>query len=196
MRYLVWMLISFTMLIGLSSCDLLQQTAELQRLSQCNFEVSGVSDIRLAGLDLGSGMKRNDLNAAQILQLTNAVFNKNLPLRFNVLVKVDNPNNGTAALSRMDYTVFLDGIELLSSSFDQRHEIGPGSSSIVPVPIGVELFQIMSGQSAEAVSNLAFKLTGGDSKPAELEMRIEPFINIANKQVPYPNTLNIKYLIK
>jgi LEA14-like dessication related protein len=190
------LIISFIIAISLTSCDILQQTAELQRLSQCKFDVNGVSGIRLAGVELRSGMKRSDLNAVQIMQLTNSVFNNNLPLRFDVLVKVDNPNSGTAALSRMDYTVILDGIELLSSSFNQRYEIAPGGTAIVPVPISVELFQLMSGQSADAVANLGFKLTGGESKPVELVMKLKPYLNVAGKQIQYPNTLNINYIIK
>lgn len=179
----------------ISSCDILQQTAEIQRLRLCEFDVNGVSGVKVAGIDLRQGMTRSDLNAAQIMQLTNAVFSNKMPLKFDLLVKVDNPNDKTAALSRMDYSIVVDGLELISGNINQRYEVGPGSSTVIPLPIEIELFQALSGQSADAISNLAFKLTGSESKPVDLLFRVKPYINVGGRQMAYPGFLDIRHTL-
>lgn len=176
----------------LPSCDILNQAAEVTRLQQCKFQVDGVSSIRLAGVELREGMKSTDLNTGQLLQLANAAFQKNMPLSFDVLVDVNNPNAKAASLTRMDYRVFLDGVELLSGQMDQKYSIGPNSNTQVAVPVQVELYKALSGQSADAVSNIGFKLTGGASKPVDLLVKVKPYIQVGLSSIPYPGFIDIR----
>ncbi len=176
----------------LPSCDVLNQAAEVGRLQQCTFQVEGVNNIFLAGIELRQGMKSTDLNSGQLMQLANAAFQKNMPLSFNVMVRVKNPNTKTAALSRMDYRVFLDGVEMLSGQMNQRYSIGPNSNTDVAVPVQLELYKALSGQSADAVSNIGFKLTGSSSKPVELLVKVKPYMQVGLTSLPYPGYIDIR----
>lgn len=176
----------------LPSCDVLNQAAEVGRLQQCTFQVEGVNNIFLAGIELRQGMKSTDLNSGQLMQLANAAFQKNMPLSFNVMVRVKNPNTKTAALSRMDYRVFLDGVEMLSGQMNQRYSIGPNSNTDVAVPVQLELYKALSGQSADAVSNIGFKLTGSSSKPVELLVKVKPYMQVGLTTLPYPGYIDIR----
>ena len=176
----------------LPSCDVLNQAAEVGRLQQCTFQVEGVNNIFLAGIELRQGMKSTDLNSGQLMQLANAAFQKNMPLSFNVVVRVKNPNTKTAALSRMDYRVFLDGVEMLSGQMNQRYSIGPNSNTDVAVPVQLELYKALSGQSADAVSNIGFKLTGSSSKPVELLVKVKPYMQVGLTSLPYPGYIDIR----
>jgi hypothetical protein len=177
------------------SCDIIQQAGSLSRLKECEFSINGVNAINLAGIELREGMQSSDLNTGQIMQLANAAFQKNMPLKFNLLVNVNNPNSKAAALSRMDYTLFLDGVELLSGQLNQRFTIESGKSIEIPLPVQVELFKTMSGQSADAVSNLGFKLTGNSNKKVEILFKVKPFIYVGASAIPYPGFIEIKHQI-
>lgn len=182
-------------LLTTPSCDILEQTAQVQRLSQCTFDVHNVDNIKLAGVSIQQGMHYSDLNTAQIMSLTGAVFRKELPLDFNLNVKVDNPNNRPAAMSRMDYIVFVDGVELIAGVFNERIEIAPGGSSIVPMDLHLDLFKALSGEAGDALINLAFKLSGNESRPAELLFKVKPYINVGGSQLAYPGYLNVNHTL-
>ena len=191
-RYIRHIGIIFLIFSVLPSCDVLNQAAEVGRLQQCTFQVEGVNNIFLAGIELRQGMKSTDLNSGQLMQLANAAFQKNMPLSFNVVVRVKNPNTKTAALSRMDYRVFLDGVEMLSGQMNQRYSIGPNSNTDVAVPVQLELYKALSGQSADAVSNIGFKLTGSSSKPVELLVKVKPYMQVGLTSLPYPGYIDIR----
>lgn len=191
-RYIRHIGIIFLIFSVLPSCDVLNQAAEVGRLQQCTFQVEGVNNIFLAGIELRQGMKSTDLNSGQLMQLANAAFQKNMPLSFNVMVRVKNPNTKTAALSRMDYRVFLDGVEMLSGQMNQRYSIGPNSNTDVAVPVQLELYKALSGQSADAVSNIGFKLTGSSSKPVELLVKVKPYMQVGLTSLPYPGYIDIR----
>jgi len=178
-----------------TSCDVIQQAGSISRLKECEFEINGVDAVNLAGIELRDGMRSSDLNTGQIMQLANAAFQKNMPLKFNLLVNVNNPNTKPAALSRMDYSVFIDGVELLSGQLNQHYTIESGQSIEIPLPVQVELFKAMSGQSADAVSNLGFKLTGNNSKQVELLFKVKPYILVGLNAIPYPGFIEIKHLL-
>ncbi len=191
-KYIRHIGIIFLIFSVVPSCDVLNQAAEVGRLQQCTFQVEGVNNIFLAGIELRQGMKSTDLNSGQLMQLANAAFQKNMPLSFNVMVRVKNPNTKTAALSRMDYRVFLDGVEMLSGQMNQRYSIGPNSNTDVAVPVQLELYKALSGQSADAVSNIGFKLTGSSSKPVELLVKVKPYMQVGLTTLPYPGYIDIR----
>ncbi len=188
-------LLGLLLLFTAPSCELLEQSAQVQRLSLCTFDVSHVDQVKLAGIHLRDGMGYEDLNAAQIMTLTGALINNKLPLDFNLNVKVDNPNDKTAAMSRMDYTIFVDGLELVTGALNERYEIAPGGSTVIPMRLQLELFQALSGETGDALVNLAFKLTGDDSRTSELLFRVKPYIRVGGRELAYPGYLNVNHTL-
>lgn len=188
-------LLALLVLFTMPSCELLEQSAQVQRLRLCTFDVSHVDQVKLAGIHLRDGMDYGDLNAAQIMTLTGALMSRNLPLDFNLNVKVDNPNDKTAAMSRMDYTIFVDGLQLVSGVLNQRYEIAPGQSVVVPMRLQLELFQALSGETGDALVNLAFKLTGDDSRDSELLFRVKPYIRVSGRELAYPGYLDVNHTL-
>lgn len=189
------LLLALLLAIATPSCDVLEQTAQVQRLSLCTFDVTGVDNIRLAGVNLRQGMSYSDLNAAQVMSLTGALFNRNLPLEFNLNVKVDNPNDKPAAMNRMEYNILLDGMQLVAGAVDDRYEVPAGASTTIPMRLQLELFEALSGESGDALVNLAFKLTGNESNPSELLFRVKPYIRVGGRELAYPGYLNVNHTL-
>lgn len=181
--------------IGLASCDVLTQVAQMANFANCKFNFNSVDQIQMLGVNLSKGMSKNDLNAAQLLSLANAIANKKLPVSFNVNVGVNNPNNITASMSKMDYIVSLNGKEVISTTLNKSVNVGANSSSVVSIPITTDLFQLFSGESADALLNLAFKLAGASSEPVNVGLKVKPYISINGQQLAYPDFISMNKVL-
>ena len=181
--------------IGLASCDVLTQVAQMANFANCKFNFNSVDQIQMLGVNLSKGMSKSDLNAAQLLSLANAIANKKLPVTFNVNVGVDNPNSIAASMTKMDYIVSLNGKEVISTTLNKSVSVGANSSSVVSIPISTDLFQLFSGESAEALLNLAFKLAGASSDPVNVGLKVKPYISINGQQLAYPDFISMNKVL-
>ena len=181
--------------MGLASCDILTQVAQMANFANCKFNFDSVDQIEMLGVNLSKGMSKSDLNASQLLTLANAIMSKKLPVTFNVNVGVNNPNTIPAAMSKMDYIVSLNGKEVISTTLNKSVNIGANSSSVVSIPITTDLFQLFSGESADAIVNLAFKLAGASSDPVNVGLKVKPYITINNQQLAYPDFISMNKVL-
>lgn len=189
-------LIILMVAIGLSSCNLLTQVAQMANFANCTFNFKNISDIQMLGIDLSKGMTKENLNVSQLLSLTNAVMSKRLPVTFNINLNVDNPNSIAASMGKMDYIVSLNGKEVVSTTLNKSINVPANSSNIVTIPITTDLFQLFSGESADAIINLAFKLAGASSDPVNLGLKVKPYITINNSQLAYPNYITLDKVLR
>ena len=181
--------------IGLASCDVLTQVAQMANFANCKFNFNSVDQIQMLGVNLSKGMSKSDLNAAQLLSLANALANKKLPVSFNVNIGVNNPNTIPASMSKMDYIVSLNGKEVISTTLNKSVSVGANSSSVVSIPITTDLFQLFSGESADALLNLAFKLAGASSDPVNVGLKVKPYISINGQQLAYPDFISMNKVL-
>ena len=181
--------------MGLASCDVLTQVAQMANFANCKFNFNSVDQIQMLGVNLSKGMSKSDLNAAQLLSLANAIANKKLPVSFNVNVGVNNPNTIPASMSKMDYIVSLNGKEVISTTLNKSVNVGANSSSVVSIPITTDLFQLFSGESADALLNLAFKLAGASSEPVNVGLKVKPYISINGQQLAYPDFISMNKVL-
>ena len=181
--------------MGLTSCNILTQVAQMANFAKCTFDFKNVSNIQMLGIDLSKGMTKENLNVSQLLSLTNAVMSKKLPVTFNINLNVDNPNSIAASMAKMDYIVSLNGKEVISTTMNQSVSVGPNSNSVVSIPITTDLFQLFSGESADAIVNLAFKLAGASSQPVNVGLKVKPYISINGQQLAYPDVITMNKVL-
>ena len=177
--------------LGLSSCDLLTQVAQMANFANCTFDFNSINKIQMLGVNLSKGMTKDDLNATQLLNLANALMKRELPVTFNVNLDVENPNAIAAAMSKMDYIVSLNGKQVISTTMNNSINVPAKSKNTITIPVTTDLFQLFSGESADAILNLAFKLAGASSDPVKLGLQVKPYITINNQQLSYPNYITI-----
>lgn len=186
--------------LGLSSCEVLtqvaNQAAQMYNLVNCTFDFNNVNNIQMLGINLNKGMTKNDLNVSQLLSLTNALINKSLPVSFNVNLDINNPNSIAAAMTKMDYVLTLNGKQVVSTTLNQGVNVPANSKGSVSIPITTDLFQLFSGESADAIVNLAFKLAGTSSEPVNVGLKVKPYININNQQLAYPDFITLNKTLK
>ncbi|MDP3463400.1 MAG: LEA type 2 family protein [Bacteroidales bacterium] len=181
----------FLLIGSLSACDILQQVTEMQQLSLCTFDLNGVDQVKLAGIQLRPGMEKSGLTVSESLTLAGAIFNKSLPLQMNMMVKVDNPNEKKASLNKMDYILFVDGKELISGMVQEKFEINGGSSLMLALPMSLDLYKVLQNETSDALVNLAFKLVSDKGQPTEVMLKIKPYLKIGSSELVYPGFLTL-----
>lgn len=181
--------------LGLSSCEVLNQVAQTVNFASCKFNFNSVDNIQMLGINLSKGMTKNDLNITQLASLTSAIVNKRLPVTFNVNVGVDNPNSIAASMAKMDYIITLNGKEVVNTSLNNSINVPANGSSVVSIPITTDLFQLFSGETGDAVLNLAFKLAGASSEPVQVGLKVKPYISINGQQLAYPNYITMNKVL-
>ena len=176
---------------GLASCDVLTQVAQMANFANCTFDLNSVNHIEMLGINLSKGMSRENLNISQGLALVNAISNRSLPVTFNVNLDVSNPNSIAASMAKMDYILTLNGKQVVSTTMNNSVNVPAKSNSVVTIPITTDLFQLFSGESADAIVNLAFKLAGASSNPVDVGLKVKPYISINGQQLAYPDYISM-----
>ena len=181
--------------MGLASCDVLTQMAQMANFANCKFNFNSVDQIQMLGVNLSKGMSKSDFNAVQLISLANAIANRELPVTFNVNLGVNNPNSIAASMSKMDYIITLNGKQVVSTTLNKSINVPANSNSSVSIPITTDLFQLFSGESADAIVNLAFKLAGASSDPVNVGIKVKPYITINNQQLAYPDFISMNKVL-
>ena len=182
--------------MGLASCDVLTQVAQMANFANCTFDFNSVNQIQMLGINLSKGMSRESLNITQGLALVNAITNRSLPVTFNVNLDVSNPTSIAASMAKMDYILTLNGKQVISTTMNNSVNVPAKSNSVVTIPITTDLFQLFSGESADAIVNLAFKLAGASSNPVNVGLKVKPYINIGNQQLAYPDYITLNKVLQ
>ncbi|MBR0176040.1 MAG: LEA type 2 family protein [Bacteroidales bacterium] len=177
--------------VGLASCDVMTQVAQMATFAKCNFDFNSVNQIQMLGINLSKGMTKENLNISQGLALVNAITNKSLPVTFNVNLDVDNPNSIAASMAKMDYIVTLNGKQVISTTMNQAVNVPANAKNTISIPVTTDLFQLFSGESADAIVNLAFKLAGANSNPVNVGLKVKPYISIGSQQLAYPDYISL-----
>lgn len=181
--------------MGLASCDVLTQVAQMANFANCTFNFNNVNQIQMLGVNISKGMTKESLNVSQLLALTNAIMSKSLPVTFNVNLDVRNPNSIAASMAKMDYILTLNGKQVISTTMNQAVSVPANSSNTVSIPISTDLFQLFSGESADAIVNLAFKLAGANSNPVNVGLKVKPYISINGQQLAYPDYITMNKVL-
>ena len=200
MKKNILILVVVGLMMGLTGCEQLNQiayqTSQMVNLKNCTFNVDGVNNINMMGININKNMSMGDLTAAQIINVTNTLMNKKLPVSFNVIFDIKNPNNIPASMGKMDYIIALNNKEVVSSTFTDGFYIPANSNGKITIPISTDLFQLFSGESKDAILDLAFKLAGAKSNPVNLGVKIKPYIKVNNQSLAYPDYITINKVLE
>lgn len=176
-----------------SGCDITKQVNELKTFSKCDFRLYTVENINLAGINIEDYKSYNDLNLLDVAKISSALAKGNMPLSFTLNVQVKNPNPTPAALNKMEWILFIDDIELLDGVSEQRVEVpANGGISNLPLDIKADLKKVLTGESGEALSNLAFNLTGQGNRPSNVMLKIKPTVYAGGIPIVYPGYISVK----
>ncbi len=186
-------LVLLTMLT-VSACDVLNQVQQMANLTKCEFRLNSVDQLRLAGVNIQQVSQLSDLNFLDAAKITTAALSgASLPLNFTLNVEAKNPNPAVAGLNRLEWTLLIDDIEMVSGVNEDRVQIpANGGTSILPLTIGVDLKQVLKGKSGDAIANFGLNLAGAGNKPTRITLRAKPYISVGSQTISYPGYLTIQ----
>ncbi|MBK7211985.1 MAG: hypothetical protein IPH88_01540 [Bacteroidales bacterium] len=190
--FISFSLISSLLLLSLNSCDVVQQAAKMATLAKCEFRLQSVSQLTLAGINVQSIHKLSDLSLLDAGKLSVALASGQFPLDFTLNVEAKNPNSATAGLTKMDWILYIDGIEMTKGIVDQQVTIPANNGiTVIPMKMTVDLKQALSGKSADAILNFGMNLAGIGNKPTRFTMKLQPTINVASFPITYPGYITV-----
>lgn len=194
MKKIIFMLSVVVTAAVFSACDILDQARQVTMLSKCEFRLKTVDQLKLAGVSIQQVKKLTDLNVMDAAKITAAaVSGSSLPLNFTLNVEVKNPNAGTAGLTKLDWILFIDDIQMVSGVNEQRVQIpGNGGTGTIPLAIGVNLKEVLKGKSGDAIANFGLNLAGAGNKPTRITLKAKPTIMVGSQSIAYPGYITIQ----
>jgi hypothetical protein len=169
-------------------CATLQRFAALR---QVDFDIGGVRNARLAGVDVTRIASYRDLGAVDLGRVALAVTRGEVPLEFVLDLRAGNPaDNGTAAMTRFSWSLLLDDREAISGVVDTTVTLPPGRTVVVPIPMRVDLRRFFDGP-AQGLVDLAASLAGLRADPTRIALRAQPTISTPLGPITYPGPITI-----
>jgi len=174
--------------ILIAGCQTLRGVSNLRKV---DFTLDRVSEARLAGVDLREVRSYEDIGATDMLRLSAAIAENEMPLSFTVHIGARNPetNDQDARLTQMDWRLFINETETIAGRFDREVVIPPGQPTDIPIDMDLDLVRFFDGNLREIV-NLALAL-GGDGEPANIQLRARPTVQTAIGPITYPREITI-----
>ena len=167
--------------------------SQLAALRQVDFELDSVSNGLVAGVDLDRA-RDGSLGPIDVARLGAAVAGGSVPLRFNLNVGAENPAGGPVAaqLVSMDWTLFLDGIETVSGIYTDTRLIQPGTRTMLPIPIEIDLVRFF-GRNVGDIARLVGNVAGVESQRQTIRLDARPTINTQFGPIRYPGVITIEF---
>lgn len=169
-----------------ASCSFLQgllgQAQAIANLANCEYTLTNVNNVSVAGVNLKK-LSNGQVSAADVITLSAALLNRSLPLSMDVNVNVKNPTTYDARLTTMDWALDVENTEFATGMVNQNRTIGAKKSATVPLAVGTDLYSLFSKNGIESVKKFAgsFKNDGTSSK---VGLRIRPHVTVAGMDMP------------
>jgi hypothetical protein len=180
-------------LLLFTSCDVVNQVSQMSNLAKCEFRLESVQHLNLAGIDVQNVRAISDLNLLDAGKLLNAVAANQFPLDFTLNVEAKNPNPANAGITKIDWILLIDDIEMTKGFLDKAITIpGNNATAIIPMGIHVDLKKALSGKSADAILNFGLNLAGTGNKPSRFTLQMKPTITVGGFPLTYPGYINVR----
>ncbi len=185
--------VAFVLLtLTLSGCSVFEQLKQMSTLARCQFRLSAVDNLRVAGVNVQQVRQPSDLSVLQMAQIGTTFMSGRLPLDMVVNVQVKNPNSTPASLNSMDWILLIDDRQTVAGTVDRRLEV-PANDGVATLPlnIGLDLREFFDGSSRDELLNLVLNLVGAGNQPTRLKLRVRPSIMVGGSAVQYPGYFDV-----
>jgi hypothetical protein len=185
--------ISFCALTLFASCDVVNQVSQAKNLAKCDFRLESIQNLNLAGINVQNVNSLSDFTMFDAAKLASAFSSSQVPLDFTLNVEAKNPNTSPAGMTRIDWILLIDDIEMTRGILDKPITIPANNgSAMIPMHINVDLKKALAGKGADAIINFGLNLAGSGNKPSRFTLQMKPTISVAGIPIAYPGYINVK----
>lgn len=162
---------------------------ELVAVGGLDFSLDGVGDVSLAGVELESIERFEDVRSTDVLALGRAVSEGELPLTLTLRVGASNPeDNPRARITALEWDLVLRDRETVSGALDREVAVEPGERVEVPLRAELDLLRFFESDLRE-LAEIALAAARDDVSGDDVRLRIHPRVETPLGAVPYPEPL-------
>ena len=185
-------------LVLMFSCNTVQQLVGTYQLTQCKYDFNSITGLTIAGINLQNANSLSALNPLSIAALTAAFSSRegSLPLNFTLNLNVTNPGVQTALLNGLGYILEIDNHQMTTGALQQRLEIGGGQQALLLIQMAFDLKQTLSGESMDAIRNLAFNFAGIGNGSSHVTVKLKPSFLIGNQTITSQSYIPVSFELK
>lgn len=171
--------VSLCLLVGLVSCTTLTQMASLLT---CQYSLQNVAQPKLAGISLTNVNDVTKMDAVSVAKVATTLLTGSLPLSATVNLGITNPNQTQAALAGMDWTLFFEGVSMLTGSTTQPISVAAnGGKSTVPLNIQIDLATLFKKDNRDQMLKFADGLLHLGEQNSTVTLKINPAVSFGGQ---------------
>lgn len=180
------------LMIGLSSCGINKQAQQIKALEKCDYKLSGVANISVAGTDVSKMLDGKNINSLSFPGIALGLLRKDVPLRAKLNLEISNPTSELAAINNFDYIVLINKQEIFNGTVNQSVNIGAGQTTIVPVQVNANIYRFLTdNKMIDDITSFISGATNGSEKKGLVTLKIRPSINVGGNLIKYPGYITI-----
>lgn len=163
------------------------------RLSQSEYKYSSLNDIQLAGMKLGNASSISLSNLASIATVLAGGSMQNIPFSMTLNMDVTNPNTAAAFLDALDYQIIINDLEFVEGKMDMPIRIEPGETKVVPIPVSIDLRNLINRYSQERVTKEMSSFLGITPNETTVMVKLWPKLTVGNTLIKVPAPIPVEF---
>lgn len=176
----------------LAGCSIGQQAKEIKTLADCKYTLTGVDDVFISGTDVQKLIENRDFALTNSPSLALGFLSKNIPLRANLHVTIDNPTNNAASINYFDYEILVNNHSFTEGTIDQEIHIQPKEEQQIELAFNANIYEFLKNDSIRNdIQNFILASSRGVEQKASVTLKIKPAIVIKDKLFKYPGFISI-----
>ncbi|MDD2314243.1 MAG: LEA type 2 family protein [Proteiniphilum sp.] len=188
---------NFTILFAallLTGCGIIDQIGGAIQLSQSEYKYHSLTNIQLAGINLGNASSISVSNLASIATvLAGGSSMQTIPFSMTLNMNVTNPNSSAAFLDALDYTIQVNDMEFVQGKMDIPIRIEPGETKVVGIPVSVDLKSLMNRYSQERLASEMSAFLGITPKETSVSVKLWPKLTVGGTVVKVPAAIPVVF---
>lgn len=185
------LILSIALLLG--GCDVMNQIGGAYTLSQSEYKYRSLSNLQLAGMNLGDGSGVSISNLATIATILSGANRQSIPFNMTLNMDVTNPNKTAAFLNALDYSIDINEMEFVQGKMDVPLRIEPGETQTFPIPISVDLKNLMNRYSQERVANEMSSFLGITPDETTVTVKLWPKLMVGQTPIRVPAPIPVVF---
>ena len=175
------------------ACDVMNNIGGAYRLSQSEYKYSSLNDIQLAGMKLGNASSISLSNLASIATVLAGGNSQTIPFSMTLNMDVTNPNTAAAFLDALDYQIIINDLEFVEGKMDMPIRIEPGETKVIPIPVSVDLRNLINRYSQERVTKEMSSFLGITPNETTVMVKLWPKLTVGNTLVKVPAAIPVEF---
>lgn len=191
---LLCLVFAFVLLPG---CSGVKETIE--NAERLKFKLGTIDKIKIGGVNFSNIKSLDQLDLTQSAALLTSLTSGKLPASMTVNLIAKNPDTypggskeSSSLIKGLDWRFLIDNKEMLTGEIDQTIEIpGVGKQVTIPVPVTLDLFELLGDGGLEKIMNLVSAMNGKDGASSRVSLKIKPTIDTFLGGISYPGEIEV-----